>query len=339
MEGELILMPVFLSGGSGFEAGAGLGVAAFWTSGALLVWFSGDLLASALVFELWGTDAVGEPEPDGYGTSNVIAYYLFGSNPLSIFKDSTAVHGGKYSMKIVTGAYSSSGSFVGSMASYLPNGTLDFAFTGTLKEAAPYFIPGYPEANRYTQFTFYAEYAPQTGDEAVCAVALTNFSGGVRDTIAEGSVTISGTVSSFTQYTVNLTYKSTCQFPDTAIIVFTSSGTKTQAKAGSTLIVDDAAFSGDNSCTGIISETQLSAAVLAFPNPASDNITLKSTGAANNFSYVEIYDLTGRKVDAQLVQNNRVTFNTSSYSIGMYVYSAYNENHELVGVGKFNIVK
>jgi len=289
-------------------------------------------------FEVWGKDAVNEPEPGGYGTSNVIAYYLFGSNPLSVFKDSTTVHGGKYAMKITTQAYSSSGSFVGSMASYLPNGTLDFAFTGTLITSAPYFKPGYPEVNRYAQFTFYAQYAPTGSDVATCGVALTKWNGSSRDTVAKGAVTVSGTVSTWTQYTVTLAYK-TCEYPDTAAIVFTSSGTKAQAKVGSTLLVDDVAFTGTNSCTGINTETTIATAVTAFPNPASDNITLRSNGLANSFSYVEIFDISGRKVDAQIVQNSLVTFNTSSYAKGMYVYTAYNENHSLVGVGKFSVTK
>jgi hypothetical protein len=288
-------------------------------------------------FETWTTDQAGEPEPSGYGSSNVVASFPFGSNSISVTKNSTKVHSGSYSMEITTQPYSSSGSQL-NLAPYLPDGALDFAFTGTLNPLkAPYFIPGYPEVNRYAQLSFYAEYTPVGSDVASCGVALTKWNTSTlkRDTIATGFQTISGTVSSFTEYTITLTYKTT-EVPDTGAIFFISSGIP--AQVGSSLIVDDVSFSGTVP-TGIHEYAALSGNITAFPNPASESITLKSANTQVNLALIEIFDVTGRRMDMAVVQNNQTTLNTEAYAKGLYIYSAYDANHQLLGVGKFNIIK
>jgi len=291
-------------------------------------------------FETWGPGApLGETEPSGWTSGNVLSTSFTGNSPVSVTQNTTPadVKSGKSSMQIVTTAPSQT-SLNDIGASNLPNGTLDFAFTGSVTGSSPYFKEGYAEVNRYAALNFYAIYSiggGQSGDNGTCGVLLFKTKGKVIDTIAYGGVLIQPSAT-YQPYVINLTYKSG-QAPDSAVVVFTSSGTKTQAVLGSTLIVDSVTFTG--LIAGINEYNLLSTNISAYPNPASENITLKSSSAIQNFSFVEIYDITGRKTDADVVNSNQVVINTGGYTRGLYVYKAFNENHELTGIGKFTVLK
>ncbi len=289
-------------------------------------------------FETWGAGPLGD-DPVSWGTPNIFSNPLLGSSGVSVTKNTTNFHTGSAAMQIVTTKLSASAP--PGTSTYLPNGTLDFAFTGSITASTPYFHPGYAETTRYAQLNFFAIYIPEasSSDVGTCTAFLFKTNGSVIDTIAIGATTISKTASatSFSSFTVNLSYRSG-ETPDSAAVVFTSSGTKAQATYGSTLIVDDVTFSGI--VAGVHEYSLLSGNMNAFPNPATESITLKTTNNSNqNLSLVEIFDITGRKTDAVLVQNNQTTLNTSAYAKGLYLYNAYNENHELMGVGKFTVAK
>jgi len=285
-------------------------------------------------FETW-TPQTGYNEPNGWGTANLLGSNgpIWGSaNPFSVFKvGSPDVNGGTSAMKITTFEYDNSG-FV-DLTSYLPNDTLAFAFAGKIQSTAPYLRPGYAVTNRYAQFEFYSKYTPVGSDNAVCVVYLQRRVAGVVDTIAAGKIMINSTTS-YTKYTVPLTYKNGYA-PDTANIVFYSSGAKPQV--GSTLWVDDVSFSGN--VVGINEAHTLLKAISVYPNPATDNITLTLSSNNATLALVELFDVTGRQVNAVSVQGNKATVNTGNYAEGLYTYRAYNENKELIGIGKFNVLK
>ena len=275
-------------------------------------------------------------DPLGWGTLNALSNtQLLTSNSVTCFKDSTNVHSGKYAMKIVTASYTASPYL--NASNYLPNGTLDYAFTGAIEGSTSIkVVGGYPEVNRYASLSFYAMYAPVGNDEGTADVVLWANVGGKRDTVAEGQISIPAS-SSFSQFTVNLTYKPTGVSPDSAIVLFSSSGLK-GAQLGSTLIVDDISFSG-NVPTGIVEPTVLTNSIRAFPNPSSDLITLGIANGAGTFNMIEIFDASGRMILTDRVQNNQIQIRTSNYSQGLYSYRAYDVNSNLIGVGKFSVVK
>jgi len=278
----------------------------------------------------------GYTDPSGWGTANIISSntYVFGSNSASVLKVGTPDnHGGTYAMKIVTTKYNSGG-LVGNLSPYLPNGTLDFAFTGTVMPSAPYLIPGYDEVNRYAQFDFYAKYAPSGTDTATCTITFQKTTGTKNPTIiATGSTQLITAYSSYTKFTINMNYVSSAT-PDTAIVVFTSSYRKPQLN--SALYIDDMAFSG---ITGINETNMLVNKLNVYPNPATSQITLAATMKDQNLSMVEIFDATGRRIEGVNVTDNKTVLNTNNYAEGFYSYNAYNNKQELIGIGKFIVSK
>ncbi len=289
-------------------------------------------------FEAWtpqSGDNGGYNEPNGWGTTNMLGkeINIFGPNPYSVFKvaSSPQVPGtDTLVMKITTFKYSKGAA---DLTSYLPNDTIGFAFVGSIKPVAPYIFPGYPVTNRYAQFEFYSKYTPVNNDNAVCVVYLQRTVSSVVDTIAAGKIIMNST-STYTKYTVPLTYKNGYA-PDMANIAFYSSGAKPQV--GSALFVNNVSFTGN--VVGIDEVSTLLKTISVYPNPATDNITLTLTNNTYSFAFVDVFDVTGRQVNAVNVQSNKTTINTSNYAEGLYTYRAYNENKELIGIGKFNVLK
>lgn len=286
-------------------------------------------------FESWVSQA-GPPayeDPTGWGTPNLLSNVLLGGNPVKVTKaTSPNVNTGTYAMKIETFKYLP-GIGPADITSYLPNDTLGFALTGKIQFVSPYLFPGYPQTTRYAQLDFYAKYTPVGSDQGTCTVFFQKRNGTKVDTIAYGATLIASNTS-FAKLSVPLTYKSGLA-PDTATIIFNSSYKKPQI--GSALWVDDLSFSG--LVAGINERNMLINAIKVFPNPATDNITFAASVANESLSLVEIFDATGRRIDAMAIQNNRHELNVNKYAEGLYMYNAYNDKKELIGIGKFNVTK
>jgi hypothetical protein len=295
-------------------------------------------------FDSTWTHTAGPPaydDPAAWATPNILTTdaTIFGAQQPCVFKDSLAnAHSGKYAMKIVTTKYTPGGIAGSALAAYLPNGTFDFAFTGSIVLTTTVaVVRGYADTHRYGQLDFFAKYTPVGSDVATCGVMLSKWTGTKRDTVAKGLVTMNSTAT-YTDFTIPLTYVNNTLTPDTAVVVFSSSGTTAQAQLGSILWVDDVLLSGTVPL-GVENYSSLMSSIKTYPNPASENITLALTDNNNqNLSLIEIFDVTGRKADEVIVQNNQAVINTASFAKGLYLYSAYNEKKELIGVGKFNVL-
>jgi hypothetical protein len=68
-------------------------------------------------------------------------------------------------------------------------------------------------------------------------------------------------------------------------------------------------------CTIGIEETT-DKTILAFPNPASDNIQFVSN---ESIERLEIFDMTGKRIASFNPNQQQVQFNTSAWSNGLYV--------------------
>ena len=73
-----------------------------------------------------------------------------------------------------------------------------------------------------------------------------------------------------------------------------------------------------------------------FPNPATNNISFTSSV---NADFVEVSDVTGRKVGTYSMIGNSLTIETSSFSSGMYIYNVLNDKKEVINRGKFEVTK
>lgn len=287
--------------------------------------------------ETW-VPQTGYSDPSGWATPNVLGSNatFFGNNPYSVSQDKSTFYQGTSSMKITTFKYTPG---LVDITTNLPNDTIGFAFTGKLTTTAPYLYYGYPETNRYSSVSFYAKYTPVNGDSATCSVSLQRRNAGALEVIAVGQTTL-GLTSTFTKFKTTLVYSANASIagakPDTAIVVFSSSKKKPQVN--STLWVDSISFGGLVP-SGIYDLGVRVNALNVYPNPANEQVTLAAKFIDQMLSTIEIFDATGRKVENIAVQNNKTTVNTSMYAKGFYTYSAYNENKELVGVGKFSVTK
>jgi hypothetical protein len=77
--------------------------------------------------------------------------------------------------------------------------------------------------------------------------------------------------------------------------------------------------------------------VLAYPNPASTEITFKISSGENQF--IRISDITGRELSSSLIYNNQVQINVSAYASGIYIYEVFDKSGNAVNRGKFSVVK
>ncbi len=86
-----------------------------------------------------------------------------------------------------------------------------------------------------------------------------------------------------------------------------------------------------------ISENNEIASGAAFPNPAQNEITILTD--ASKQKSIEVFDMTGRKIESFLVTNNLTRINSSAYANGMYSYSITNKDNAIIYKGKFAISK
>lgn len=274
-------------------------------------------------------------EPASWATTNSLraaeaqACTCIPSDPVSIFKAGSAnAFAGTDAMKIVSSVFP----YVPAPVSSFINDTSGFAWIGSVQATAPYIFNGYGMTTRYAAYTFNAKYTPTGNDSAFCFVAFVKRNGANRDTVAYGYQYIHSQAT-YKSYIITLTYKMAIA-PDTAIII-ASATNPTQPKVGSTLYVDGGTFSGIQSINNETSK--LTNWIHASPNPANNVITF--TSPANDLSLMEIYDVAGRSVDAQVTSTNKTVFDVSVLSTGLYTYRAYNDKKQVIGVGKFNVAR
>lgn len=79
-----------------------------------------------------------------------------------------------------------------------------------------------------------------------------------------------------------------------------------------------------------IEEIDLDAAVLLFPNPATSHIEIRLSNDLLINSTLEIYDVYGRKIAIQMMNNTSAQVDISGYSAGMYLVRISNDNGVVV---------
>jgi len=84
--------------------------------------------------------------------------------------------------------------------------------------------------------------------------------------------------------------------------------------------------------TGINSNSLKASNVVAYPNPANNNITITAAEATN----VTISDITGKTITSSKINDGKIILNTENYTNGVYFYTLFN-NTTVLGVGKFTV--
>ena len=292
-------------------------------------------------FEQWSPDILvttamdpnnGMQNSPGWQCFNVLNSIFTGSSPLSVFQDSTIVHSGRYACMIKSVALTSTSyNFV---KKFVPTDTCAIVVSGEVSTGAPYFNLGVPFSNQITQLVFWYQYAPQvaktTGmpDTAFCSITLSK----AHVPIAAGKVTLTA-ASKWTLVTVPITY-GISEAPDTAIVIFSASSF-THPGLGSVLYVD-----GESVVAGMNTISSSPVMVNVYPNPASQEINFGISGSGETLANtVEVYDITGQKINTYEVKNNFLTINTSGVATGLYIYKVIDKSGSLLKTGKFSVAR
>lgn len=279
-------------------------------------------------FEFWHKNPTFNTpeEPVSYMTYNVFKFAAVDTgNPIIVYKDSTFKHSGNYSMKIITKKLKTN-----PRPGPIPD-TSGVAATGQITPTLKLQF-GFPWTTKSVNMTFWAAAAPIGNDVGYAVGVLTKWRGTYRDTIAIASTPLANSPV-FVQYTSVFAYHDCCNNPDTASFFFSSS-TQIGAKIGSTINVDDVALNGING----INELETGVRFQLYPNPANTLLTINTD--ASRVGELFIYDVTGRAVASQPVNEDRVYVDVASFPPGMYYYSALSidKTSELTH-GKFNVIR
>lgn len=288
-------------------------------------------------FESWsGTNN----EPTGWVSANELNLPPLITNPQSVFKESdpTKVHGGSYSMKIVTVKLTTNPS-----ASTIPD-PMGVAFPGQVSMSPLGIKDGFPFSTRIDLVDFYYIYAPSGNDSAACLVALTKWNNGKRDTIGAGKFSIKTASSSYNKGAINILYNPifTNITPDTLHLVFTATchASLTCGKAGSTLWIDDVSFSTGNK----VNDLAKADGVLLYPNPVTQILNIAIDGV--DATRVIIYESTGRVLASSAlypmgnsVNKKSCAIDTSTLPSGTYSYALGDKDGNIIRSGRFIVAK
>ena len=280
-------------------------------------------------FETWSdvpNTTTGVQDPKGWASFNVLTATGMAR---TVFKETTAPYAGSSAAKIVTQPIAGFITVPGyDTVGVLAIGTFDLA-NKKINFGAAY-------TNRPEFVNFHTKYEPVSGDTASVSVQVTHFNTttNLTDIIATGTWTSTASLTSWTSQSLKLTYDNNLKniAPD-SIRIFISSSSLYTPKVNSTLYIDDIGFSGYVSINDI---NGVKNNVSVYPSPAKENVTISISVKA---VAVQISDITGRNLGVFPMTNNKVTIETANYSAGMYMYNVIGEQSNVLGRGKFEVVK
>lgn len=281
--------------------------------------------AQAFGFETWVTAGTAQ-DPTGWASFNVLTTY---GMTQSVFKETTAPYEGTAAAKIVTQP-------IPPLIPVPGYDTVGVLALGSIDIAKQKINFGAPFTNRPEFVNFATKYEPVNGDTASVSVQITrlNTSTNKIEIIATGLWTSTANSTTWTPQSLKLTYDPSLNnvAPDT-IKIFVSSSSLFRPKINSTLFIDGVNFTGwvsTNDIAGVKNN------VSVFPSPAKENVTISISVKAKG---VEIVDITGRSLGFFPMTNNKVTVETANYTAGMYLYNVVGEDSDVLGRGKFEVVK
>ena len=291
-------------------------------------------------FEIWSADALSSSAMDpnaGFGVPgwqclNILSSPLAGGSPISVFEENTIVHTGSHSCKITSVVLTPTS--YANVKSFLPHDTVGIVAVGTISSAQ--IKLGVAHTQRITEAPkFWYQYMPQIGnsvpDTAFCTITLSHYSGGKRNILGAGLVKLNA-ASSWTLDSVPIFYDSLTGNPDTVQVFFSSSSLYAPVP-GSILYID-----GVSAVTGINNITAPTTSVNVYPNPANYIVHFNISGS-NLANHIDVYDITGQKINTYETHNNLSTINTAPFAPGLYFYKLYDVSGSVIKMGKFTVTR
>lgn len=286
----------------------------------IILIFAGNLSAQIpnSGFETWTTVGISDHRPGSWDTPNATTA---GFSIFTCDSGMDAAPQGMAYIKLMSKALPLAGVAPGVAVA----GTL--VISGTTYSVAG----GFPNTTRPVSLTGKWQHMAASGsDHARVGVFLWNWNALLnrRDTVALKDTTLTGMVMSWASFTIPLTYTSGV-FPDSALIILSSSASSSVATDSSYLYVDDLAFTGTVP-SGVISVPLPDMATTVYPNPA--------TGAASVYYHSNVsrditINLSG--LDGKIVRSispratageNSFTLNLHGLAQGVYFVQIIDEN-------------
>lgn len=86
---------------------------------------------------------------------------------------------------------------------------------------------------------------------------------------------------------------------------------------------------------GIYEKTKNVTEVSVFPNPATSVVNFNTS--SKDAAKVIVYDIAGKVIATQLMENGKAQLNISALTAGIYVYTVVGNNNEVLTKDKFNV--
>lgn len=260
--------------------------------------------------------------PAGWDVPDKIAADL-GITDRNCTKETVNVHGGGAAARLETKTINVLGTPL-DVPGTITTGVISFDFV----TFTPAVVGGAPITAAYESLGGYYQFAPSGTDTMNVAVLM--FLG--EDTIGAGQYRDDVTSGSYQSFVCPITYFVPA-VPDQMQITITSSGGFTSLVPGSVLYVDDLEVTGgvgvdDLSAYGIVRNV--------YPNPAVDYININNP--INNSVILEVYNMSGQKVDVVSLNPELNSVNLEAYTSGIYSFRLV-DNGSVVYSNKFVVRK
>ena len=241
-----------------------------------------------------------------------------------VFEESTIVHGGSHSAKMITRKQDTLGYFPGSIDNYHTS--------VNLSTFARSYWGGLPVTSQMHSVSAWVQYksgSTSIADTGILFVQAIADMGGYDSVIGTGTANIYESTT-WQQVTATINYIAGSPTPDTIRISFLSSnGTNVDS---STLYVDDVSIL---SSVGVSQTIMTNELVDIYPNPASNTINVQCNNAA--ILNLEIYAVSGQLVAAKRISGTN-TIDATNLASGLYFYNIYDHATNIVQKGKISIV-
>ncbi len=283
----------------------GMATAAFgqMPNGNLDAWTTYTSLASGVTCDV----------PDLWDVPDKIAADL-GIADRNCTKETANVHGGAAAARLETKTLNVLGTPL-DVPGTMTTGIIGFDFV----TFTPSVEGGASVSSNYDAVTGYYQYAPSGSDTMNIVV----FMMAGTDTIGIGQYRDPATTTSYQMFNCPITYFG-AGTADKMQIIITSSGGFTSLVAGSVLFVDDLAVTGGadvNDFEGYGISRNI------YPNPAANYININNP--AQNAVTIEVFSLTGQRVDVQTLQPDMNTLNLEAYASGVYTFRLIDNGTEV----------
>jgi hypothetical protein len=258
-----------------------------------------------LDFEIWQNYASGEI-PTGWMTSDSLSVALGEGN--NVTKGNDPYHGSfSIHLRSVVTGFGISGPGVATNGIITLSGT-EFVFSG-----------GNPDTTRYQQLSGQFKYSPMhPNDAGLIRVYLLRDSSGTKDTIADGTHEFTGTVASYTPFTLNLAYRDYINNPDTILVIIQSSRNINDPflAENTELVIDSLNFGG---WVGIEERDDNIVNLSIYPNPVSERLQIDIELKRSEEISMQLYDERGRVVLQSPLKRGKDEVDVSGLAEGNYI--------------------